>query len=173
MAPRWQPWCRSPTSRQGLSSPSALASWRSLEPSRMSRSTPSRSPTPSVAAARSAHGPPRSSDTALAMIVLDTDIVSDLMRPQPSPHLLERLAGKAASEEATTAITIGELAYGARRVDRPDLYERAMRLLSDVPVLPFDRDAAERYGSIRSELERAGRRLPDPDLRIAATTLVG
>jgi tRNA(fMet)-specific endonuclease VapC len=106
------------------------------------------------------------------MIVLDTDIVSDLMRPRPSLHLLERLAGTAVSEQATTAITIGELAYGARRVDRPDLYERAMRLLAGVPVLPFDRDAAERYGSIRSELERAGKRLPDPDLRIAATALV-
>ncbi len=103
------------------------------------------------------------------MIVLDTDIVSDLMRPRPSPQLVERLVEAPASEQATTAITIGELVYGARRVDRPELYERAMRLLAGVPVLPFDRDAAERYGSIRSELERAGRRLPDPDLRIAAT----
>jgi tRNA(fMet)-specific endonuclease VapC len=107
----------------------------------------------------------------VALVVLDTDIVSDLMRPRPAPQLVERLAQTAASGQATTAITIGELAYGARRVDRPELYERAMHLLSGVTVLPFDRDAAERYGSIRSELERAGRRLPDPDLRIAATTL--
>jgi tRNA(fMet)-specific endonuclease VapC len=106
------------------------------------------------------------------VIVLDTDVVSDLMRPRPSSHLLERLAETAVAEQATTAITIGELAYGARRVDRPDLYERAMRLLSCVPILAFDREAAERYGSVRSTLERAGRRLPDPDLRIAATALV-
>lgn len=106
------------------------------------------------------------------MIVLDTDIVSDLMRPRPSPQLVERLARTAASEQATTAVTISELAYGARRVDRPGLYEHAMRLLAGVPVLPFDREAAERYGSIRSELERVGRPLPDPDLRVAATTLV-
>ena len=105
------------------------------------------------------------------MIVLDTDVVSDLMRPRPSPNLVERLAKIPASEQATTAITVGELVYGARRVDRPELYERAMRLLAGVPVLSFDRDAAERYGSIRSELERAGMRLPDPDLRIAATVL--
>ncbi len=105
------------------------------------------------------------------MIVLDTDVVSDLMRPRPAPQLVERLAETAAPEQATTAVTVGELAYGARRVDRPELYERAMRLLAGVSVLPFDRDAAERYGDIRSELERAGRRLPDPDLRIAATAL--
>ncbi len=107
----------------------------------------------------------------MALVVLDTDIVSDLMRPRPAPQLVERLAGTAASAQATTAVTIGELAYGAQRVDRPELFERAMRLLSGVTVLPFDRAAAERYGSIRSELERVGRRLPDPDLRIAATTL--
>jgi tRNA(fMet)-specific endonuclease VapC len=106
------------------------------------------------------------------MIVLDTDVLSDLMRPRPSARLVERLAQIDASEQATTAITIGELAYGARHADRPELYERAVRLLSGVRVLPFDRDAAERYGSIRHELERGGRRLPDPDLRIAATALV-
>ena len=105
------------------------------------------------------------------MIVLDTDVVSDLMRPQPSADLVERLVETPTSEQATTAVTIGELVYGARRVDRPELYERAMRLLAGVSVLPFDRDAAKRYGSIRSGLERAGRRLPDPDLRIAATVL--
>jgi tRNA(fMet)-specific endonuclease VapC len=105
------------------------------------------------------------------MIVLDTDVVSDLMRPRPAPQLVERLAATAAGEQATTAVTVGELAYGARRVDRPELYERAMRLLAGVSVLPFDRVAAERYGDIRSELERAGRPLPDPDLRIAATAL--
>jgi predicted nucleic acid-binding protein len=106
------------------------------------------------------------------VIVLDTDVISDLMRPRPSAQLLERLAQIDASAQATTAITIGELAYGARHADRPELYERAVGLLSGTRVLPFDRDAAERYGSIRNELERDGRRLPDPDLRIAATALV-
>ena len=106
------------------------------------------------------------------MIVLDTDVVSDLMRRRPSAQLVERLAAIDASEQATTAITIGELAYGAQHAERPELYERAVRLLSGVRVLPFDRDAATSYGSIRHELERDGRRLPDPDLRIAATALV-
>lgn len=106
------------------------------------------------------------------MVVLDTDIISDLMRLRPSARLVERLEAVASTEQATTAITIGELAYGADRAGRPELYERAMRLLSNTLVLAFGKDAAERYGSIRSELERSGKRLPDPDLRIAATTLV-
>jgi len=105
------------------------------------------------------------------VIVLDTDVVSNLMRPRPSPSLVARLANVPAAEQSTTAVTIGELAYGANRVQRPELYERAMRLLTGTRVLPFDRDAAEHYGRIRSDLERDGARLPDPDLRIAATVL--
>jgi tRNA(fMet)-specific endonuclease VapC len=105
------------------------------------------------------------------MIVLDTDVISNLMRPRPAPALVARLAEVPAHEQSTTAITLGELAYGAERVTRPELYQRAMRLLGDATVLPFDRAAAELYGHIRCELERGGARLADPDLRIAATAL--
>jgi tRNA(fMet)-specific endonuclease VapC len=105
------------------------------------------------------------------MIVLDTDIVSGLMRPRPSPVLIERIGSVPAHEQSTTAITIGELSYGAQRVDRPDLYRRAIELLADTRVLPFDEHAAEHYGSLRAKLERDGMRLADPDLRIAATAL--
>ncbi|MDQ6772135.1 MAG: PIN domain-containing protein [Candidatus Dormibacteraeota bacterium] len=105
------------------------------------------------------------------MIVLDTDVLSDLMRTRPSPVLLSRLARVAAADQGTTAITIGELAYGAHRVNRPDLYERAVQLLADTRILPFDRGAAEVYGEVRNALEERGTRLADPDLRIAATVL--
>jgi tRNA(fMet)-specific endonuclease VapC len=127
---------------------------------------------PSAVAARSARGRRHDcpSDDA-AMIVLDTDVVSDLMRPRPTPSLVARLGEVPYSEQATTAVTVGELAYGAHRVDRPDLFERAMSLLSDTRVLAFDDHVARHYGRIRSELERQGKRLDDPDLRIAATVL--
>ena len=105
------------------------------------------------------------------MIVLDTDVVSELMRPRPSSNVLARLAEVPAGEQCTTAVTIGELAYGAKRVGRPELYERAIGLLASTRILAFDRRAAEQYGRIRSDLEREGTRLADPDLRIAATAL--
>lgn len=73
-----------------------------------------------------------------------------------------------AEEQATTAITLGEIAYGARKAGRLVLYERAIGLLRGVRVLDFDRPAAERYGELHLALERAGLRLADPDLRIAA-----
>jgi predicted nucleic acid-binding protein len=106
------------------------------------------------------------------VIVLDTDAISDLMRPRPAPALITLIGEFGASDQGTTAINLGELAYGAHRVGRPDLYRRALGLLAGYTILPFDEAAAERYGEVRSQLEAAGERLDDPDLRIAATVLV-
>lgn len=106
------------------------------------------------------------------MIVFDTDVISDLMRPRPSSALVARLSVASSAEQCTTAITVGELSFGAHRVDRPELFVRVMELLTGTRVLPFDEEAAQRYGAVRSELERAGTRLPDPDLRIASIVLV-
>jgi tRNA(fMet)-specific endonuclease VapC len=102
------------------------------------------------------------------VIVLDTDTLSELMRPRPSSRLVARLEQVAAGEQATTSITLGEIAYGARKANRLALYQRAIGLLRGVRILDFDRAAAERYGEIRLALERTGVRLADPDLRIAA-----
>lgn len=101
------------------------------------------------------------------MIVVDTDVLSELMRTRPSPVLVARLERVPVGEQATTAITLGEIAYGARKVGKSELYDRAVGLLRGVRVLDFDRIAAERYGALRAQLERAGLRLADPDLRIA------
>jgi tRNA(fMet)-specific endonuclease VapC len=106
------------------------------------------------------------------MIVLDTDVISHLMRPRPTHALVTRLQEVPTDEQSTTAITVGELAYGAYRSARPELFQRAMGLLSGTRILAFDRAAGERYGRIRSDLERHGDRLADPDLRIAAIVLV-
>ncbi len=105
------------------------------------------------------------------MIVLETDVVSALMQPRPLPALVARLANVAVDDQATTAVTIGELAYGAHKAARPELYARVNQLLAGVTVFDFDSGAAEHYGRIRAELEAQGQRLADPDLRIAAIAL--
>ena len=102
------------------------------------------------------------------MIVFDTDVLSELMRGRPSPKLVARLERTPVGDQATTAIALGEIAYGARKARKPALYERAIGLLQGVRVLDFDRPAAESYGALRAQLEGAGLRLADPDLRIAA-----
>lgn len=105
------------------------------------------------------------------MIVLDTDVVSVLMRAPRAASLIARLEAVPVTEQATTTVTLGELAYGAAKASRPQLYEQAKRLLDGVVVLDFDTASAEAYGRLRARLESLGRPLADPDLRIAAIVL--
>jgi len=102
----------------------------------------------------------------------DTDVISAAMRPAPPMHLVRRLARTPIEEQCTTAITVGEILYGAARAGRPGLVETLRALVTSAqPVIPFDEKAAEAYGPLRAELERRGQRLDDPDLRIAAIAL--
>lgn len=105
------------------------------------------------------------------MIFFDTDVISELMRPRPSKRLVQRIGRVPAGEQATTAITLGELRHGAAKAGRPELYVRALQLLAGISSFDFDRSAAEAYGDLRATLERAGKPLADPDLRIAAIVL--
>jgi tRNA(fMet)-specific endonuclease VapC len=106
--------------------------------------------------------------------LLDTDVISNLMRRAPSPTLIRRLAVIGPEAECTTSITLGELVYGAQRLtDRTaELLARIERLIPEqLPVLPFDESAAHRYGSLRAGLELAGTPIGEADMRIAAIAL--
>jgi tRNA(fMet)-specific endonuclease VapC len=82
------------------------------------------------------------------------------------------LATVPADQQFTTAITAGELFYGASKRGSPSLVKRVRQVVaSAVAVLPFDVTASEIYGSLRSELEAGGKRLDEPDLRIASIVL--
>lgn len=103
--------------------------------------------------------------------LLDTDVISATLRPRPNLAVIRRLASLAAGDAFTSAITLGELVFGASRVGRGDLMERILELPLVLPVLPFDESAAVRFGHLKAELERAGLPLAEPDLRIAAIAL--
>jgi tRNA(fMet)-specific endonuclease VapC len=107
------------------------------------------------------------------MFLFDTDIISNLMRQAPSPALIRRLAAVTPEQQFTTAITVGELVYGAYRSGRAEYFLRRLdeQVFSDLTVVPFDGEAARVYGRLRSELERGGTPLSEPDLRIAAIAL--
>jgi len=84
------------------------------------------------------------------------------------------LASVPPEHQFTTAISAGELLYGAARRGNPGLSERVRQVLSmAIAILPFDMAAAEVYAEIRSQLEARGRRLDEPDLRIASIVLAG
>ena len=106
------------------------------------------------------------------MYCLDTDVLSAVLRRDPPLHLVRRLARTPPTEQCTTAITLGELLYGVARRGNPALAERVRDLIASAgPILPFDEAAAQRYGPLCADLEGAGRRLAEPDLRIAAIAL--
>lgn len=106
------------------------------------------------------------------MYCFDTDVLSATMRREPHLPLVRRLAATPPSDQFTTAITLGELLYGAARRDS-DRLQRLVRetIGTALTVLPFDQSAAAAYGSLRARLEAAGRPLAEPDTRIASIAL--
>jgi predicted nucleic acid-binding protein len=108
------------------------------------------------------------------MFLLDTDILSNLIRRSPSPVLIAKLASIPGEQLFTSSITLGEMVYGAYRRDvrTQSLLTRIEQvLLYSRAILPFDDDAARSYGALRAELERLGTPLADADLRIASIAL--
>ena len=102
----------------------------------------------------------------------DTDVLSATMRRDPPLHLIRLLAATPPTAQCTTSITLGELVYGAAKAGSDRLAERVRELVSGaVRVVSFDAAAAEVYGPLRAALEAGGKRLAEPDLRIASIAL--
>ena len=108
------------------------------------------------------------------MYLLDTDILSNLIKRSPSTALIAKLASVPPEQQFTSSITLGELLYGAHRL-APNLAnllrQIETRLIPNLPILPFDASAARHYGEVRAWLERRGTPVGDADLRIAAIAL--
>lgn len=106
------------------------------------------------------------------MYCFDTDVLSAVLKPQPQLGLVRKLARTPAEHQFTTAINLAELLYGAARKGNVVLEKRVRDLVGQgVTILPFDEEAAERYGWLRARLESEGDRLADPDLQIASVAL--
>ena len=106
------------------------------------------------------------------MYCFDTDVLSATMRREPDLALIRRLAELPPPEQFTTAITLGELLYGAERRGSDRLRTTVGALVAGaLTVLPFDQAAADIYGPLRSRLEASGEPLDEPDLRIASIAL--
>ena len=110
------------------------------------------------------------------MIVLDTNVVSEVMRPVPDPAVLEWMNAQQAGELYLTSMTTAELLYGVARLPsgrrREELAEKVARLVDELfegRVLPFDSTASIAYARIASVRERAGNPIGAADAVIAAT----
>jgi tRNA(fMet)-specific endonuclease VapC len=83
--------------------------------------------------------------------MFDTNICIYLMRRHP-PEVAKRFALMGHGDIVISAISFAELRYGVEcRTESRDVTERALAaLIQDIPVLPFETDAAVNYGVLRS-----------------------
>jgi predicted nucleic acid-binding protein len=109
------------------------------------------------------------------MIVLDTNVISELIKPDPSAEVINWLALERPLNIFTTAITQAELLYGIELMPkgrrRSVLQAAIIRILTEVfadRILPFDSDAAEAYSRIAASRRAMGRPISEADAQIAA-----
>jgi tRNA(fMet)-specific endonuclease VapC len=103
--------------------------------------------------------------------LLDTNIASCIIKGS-SPAVDRRLAKAPMALLATSAVTEGELRFGAARLpDAARLHSLIEEFFLRVAILPWDSDAARQYGQLRASLEREGRPMGNLDTMIAAHAL--
>ncbi|MFN8830746.1 MAG: type II toxin-antitoxin system VapC family toxin [Labrys sp. (in: a-proteobacteria)] len=103
--------------------------------------------------------------------LLDTNIIIYLRRKRP-PTLIERLTALAPGEAAISAITFGELHFGAWKSGQGETAISAVdQLAARLAVLDLPIEASRRYGMLRASLERQGLLIGGNDLWIAAHAL--
>ena len=108
------------------------------------------------------------------MILLDTNVVSEAMKPEPAAAVRAWLDAQAAETLYVSSVTIAELMFGigalpnGRRKDKlTAALDGVLELFAD-RILPFDARAARRYAELAVRARAAGRRFPTPDGYIAA-----
>ena len=111
------------------------------------------------------------------MIVLDTNVVSEMMRPAPNPFVQRWLNNQAIETLYLSSITLAELLFGVAVLPtgkRKDLLAHAlddlMALFKD-RVLSFDADAAKRYADLAVAAKNNGRGFPTADGYIASIAI--
>ena len=106
--------------------------------------------------------------------LLDTNILSEVIKKRPSAGVLERLRAARRDQLATSVICVTELRYGAvRHPKTASLWQRITReVLARVRVLPLDSAAAVLAGDILARLHAQGTPIGLEDVLISATALV-
>ena len=107
------------------------------------------------------------------MIILDTNVVSEAMKPEPNPVVRAWLNDQAAETLYLSSVTLAELLFGIAALPsgkRKDMLaltlEGLMELFKD-RVLPFDVEAARHYADLAIVAKVSGRGFPTPDGYIA------
>lgn len=108
------------------------------------------------------------------MILLDTNVVSEAMKPEPDAAVRTWLDDQTAETLYLSSVTVAELMFGigalpgGKRKDRlAEALDGVMELFAH-RILPFDTGAARRYADLAVKARTAGKGFPTPDGYIAA-----
>ena len=109
------------------------------------------------------------------MIVLDTNVLSELMKPAPSAAVERWVAAQPASSLFTTTITQSEILYGVAQLPRgrrrSSIEEAVEAMFAEDfagRLLPFDSAAARAFATLAAARRKAGRPIAQLDAQIAA-----
>jgi len=109
------------------------------------------------------------------MFIIDTNVASELMRPEPAAAVAAWIGERDAQDMYLTAVSEAELLYGVAIMPackRRNALEAAMTRWLELGfrerILPFDSAAARAYAEIASERRHAGRPIGEADCQIAA-----
>lgn len=108
------------------------------------------------------------------MIVVDTNVVSELMKPEPNQSVRRWTLAQAGTDLYTSAITLAEVLYGIERLPSGERKELLRSTATDVfatfadKVLSFDARAAAHYSQIVDTRDRIGQPIDGFDAQIAA-----
>src|SRR5437879_5997213 len=115
--------------------------------------------------------------TLLDMILLDTNVLSELMAPKPSPAVLAWMSKQRFADILyISTVTLGEILYGIEILPpgkrRDGLLHEAEAMFEEdfgARILPFDNAAARSFAKIAAARRMRGRPISNPDAQIAAT----
>jgi predicted nucleic acid-binding protein len=108
------------------------------------------------------------------MIVLDTNVVSEAMKPSPDPLVRAWLNEQSVETLYLSSVTLAELAFGIASLPagkRKNMLDKALdglMALFEERLLPFDTEAARAYATLAVKARQGGRGFPTPDGYIAA-----
>ena len=108
------------------------------------------------------------------MIVLDSNVVSEVLKPEPDTNVLRWLNRQVPDMLFITAVTIAENLFGVEAMPEGKRKEALRAAYEELyanfqgRVLPYDEPAARRYSTIAAQARKAGRGFPVPDGYIAA-----
>ena len=103
--------------------------------------------------------------------LLDTNILSDLVK-QPQGRVFQQIQAVGEQTICTSIVVACELRFGAEKSGSERLIHQLEQILKLLPIVPLAPPVDQRYGEIRTQLERAGTPIGPNDLFIAAHALV-